>query len=97
MRQASVKAVYDEKATAKKVEEVQKQGKHKVFFRCYKDENDDRQDEGDYHLKCFSFNNTLRPRQNGSHFVDNIFRCISLNNKAFRERQHPSAPRSVNE
>ena len=23
--------------------------------------------------------NTLRPRQNGRHFADNIFRCISLN------------------
>ena len=25
--------------------------------------------------------NTLRPRQNGTHFADNIFKCISLNEK----------------
>ena len=25
--------------------------------------------------------NTLRPRQNGSQFADNIFKCISLNEK----------------
>ena len=29
--------------------------------------------------RCFSNVNTLRPRQNGHHFADNIYRCIFLN------------------
>ena len=31
------------------------------------------------HLRFYSFANTLRPRQNGRHFRDNIFKCIFLN------------------
>ena len=31
------------------------------------------------HYPVTPFYNTLRPRQNGSHFVDEIFRCIFLN------------------
>ena len=31
---------------------------------------------------CFSTFNTLRPRQNGRHFADVIFRCIFLNENA---------------
>ena len=30
-------------------------------------------------LPCFSRINTLKPRQNGRHFADNIFKCIFLN------------------
>ena len=36
-----------------------------------------------YSVACFhSFINTLRPRQNGRHFADNIFKCIFLNENA---------------
>ena len=31
------------------------------------------------HLEAYSFKSTLRPRQNGRHFADDIFKCIFLN------------------
>ena len=35
------------------------------------------------HLSGASFINTLRPRQNGRHFADAIFKCILLNENAW--------------
>ena len=32
-----------------------------------------------YHDNCSQISNTLRPKQNGCHFPDNIFKCIFLN------------------
>ena len=32
-----------------------------------------------YHCRIYSSFNTLRPRQNGRHFADDIFKCIFLN------------------
>ena len=41
--------------------------------------NDDHQDQLMSILKQYYQINTLRPRQNGRHFADNIFKCIFLN------------------
>ena len=34
-------------------------------------------------IHCLNSLNTLRPRQNGRHFADNIFKCIFLNENAW--------------
>ena len=33
-------------------------------------------------------NNTLRPRQNGSHFADDLFKCIFLNENVWISIKH---------
>ena len=33
------------------------------------------------HIVPYTIINTSRPRQNGHHFADNIFKCISMNEK----------------